>query len=52
MKHRKGGERMKIVEFLAYRITVGLLEFKNVPTPLKDKVRIELEKLGLGFLAE
>lgn len=43
---------MKIVEFLAYRITVGLLDFENVPAPLKDKVRVELEKLGLGFLAE
>ena len=47
-----GGEMMRIVEFLAYRITVGLLEFKNVPKPLKAKVREELEKIGLGFLAE
>lgn len=48
----RGGEMMTVIEFLSYRITSGALTFKNVPGPLKAKVKAELEKMGLGFLAE
>ena len=43
---------MTVIEFLAYRIVSGNLEFKNVPKPLKTEVKTMLEEMGLGFLAE
>lgn len=48
----RGGEMMTVIEFLAYRIISGSLEFKNVPKPLKAQVKAMLEDMGLGFMAE
>lgn len=48
----EGGDKIMTIQmFLAYRITLGLLEFKNVPKVLKEAVKKELEALGLDFLA-
>lgn len=47
----KGGEEMMVM-FLATRVVLGKLEFKDVPDVLKEKVKEELEINGLGFLAE
>lgn len=41
-----------MVMFLATRVVLGKLEFKDVPDVLKEKVKEELELNGLGFLAE
>lgn len=49
--YMKGGEKMMVM-FLATRIVLGKLEFKDVPDVLKEKVKEELEINGLGFLAE
>lgn len=49
--YMKGGEEMMVM-FLATRIVLGKLEFKDVPDVLKEKVKEELEINGLGFLAE
>ena len=43
---------MTVIEFLCYRITCGALTFKKVPTPLKAKVKANLEEMGIGYLAE
>lgn len=48
----RGGEMMTVIEFLVYRIISGVLEFKNIPKPLKADVETTLEEMGLGFLAE
>lgn len=40
-----------MVEFLAYRILDGKLEFKKVPATLKDGVRTVLKDLGREDLA-
>lgn len=47
----KGGEEMMVI-FLATRVVLGKLEFKDVPDVLKEKVKEELEANGVGFLAE
>ena len=49
--YMKGGEKMMVM-FLATRVVLGKLEFKDVPDVLKEKVKEELEINGLGFLAE
>lgn len=49
--YMKGGEKMMVM-FLATRVVLGKLEFKDVPDVLKEKVKEELELNGLGFLAE
>ena len=49
--YTKGGEEMMVM-FLATRVVLGKLEFKDVPDVLKEKVKEELEINGLGFLAE
>ena len=46
----KGGDLM-IAMFLAQRIVIGKLEFKQVPKVLKDRVKEILEESGLGDLA-
>ena len=43
---------MNVIEFLVYRILSGNLQFKNVPKPLKVKVKAMLEEMGLGFMVE
>lgn len=48
---RKGGEMMMII-FLATRIVLGKLAFKDLPEALKEPVKKELEANGVGFLAE
>lgn len=48
----RGGEMMNVIEFLAYRILSGNLQFKNVPRPLKEQVKTMLEEMGLGFMVE
>lgn len=40
-----------MVIFLANRIVIGKLEFKDLPEPLKAPVKKELEANGVGFLA-
>lgn len=40
-----------MVTFLATRIVIGKLEFKDLPDPLKAPVKKELEDNGVGFLA-
>ena len=40
-----------MVTFLATRIVIGKLEFKDLPEPLKEPVKKELEANGVGFLA-
>lgn len=47
----KGGEMMMII-FLATRIVLGKLAFKDLPEALKEPVKKELEANGVGFLAE
>lgn len=42
---------MKMAEFLAYRVLDGKLEFRKVPTSLKDEVRSILSDLGYTELA-
>lgn len=42
---------MKMAEFLAYRVLDGKLEFRKVPTSLKDEVRSILTDLGYAKLA-
>lgn len=49
--YAKGGDEMMVM-FLATRVVLGKLEFKDVPDVLKEKVKEELELNGLGFLAE
>lgn len=49
--YMKGGDEMMVM-FLATRVVLGKLEFKDVPDVLKEKVKEELEINGLGFLAE
>lgn len=49
--YAKGGKEMMVM-FLATRVVLGKLEFKDVPDVLKEKVKEELEINGLGFLAE
>lgn len=49
--YTKGDEEMMVI-FLATRVVLGKLEFKDVPDVLKEKVKEELELNGLGFLAE
>ena len=46
-----GGEEM-LIEMLANQIIFGLRKFKDVPQPLKAKVKEQLELMGCGFLAE
>ena len=46
----EGGEMMMVI-FLATRIVLGKLDFKDVPEALKPAVKQELEDNGLGFLA-
>ena len=46
----KVGEMMMVI-FLATRVVLGKLEFKDVPKALKPAVKQELEDNGLGFLA-
>lgn len=45
----KGGEMMMII-FLANRIILGKLKFKDVPEVLKERVKQELIDNGLEFL--
>ena len=40
-----------MVTFLAKRIVICKLEFKDLPEPLKAPVKKELEDNGVGFLA-
>lgn len=47
----KGGKIMMVI-FLATRIVLGKLDFKDVPEALKPAVKQELEDNGLGFLAK
>lgn len=47
----EGGEEMMVI-FLATRIVLGKLEFKDLPEALKAPVKEELEANGVGFLAE
>lgn len=47
----KGGDGMMVI-FLATRIVLGKLKFKDLPEVLKAPVKEELEANGLGFLAE
>ena len=44
------GETMMVI-FLATRIVLGKLDFKDIPEALKPAVKQELEDNGLGFLA-
>lgn len=46
----KGGEMMMVI-FLATRIVLDKLDFRDVPDVLKPAVKQELEDNGLGFLA-
>ena len=46
----EGGETMMVI-FLATRIVLEKLDFKDVPDALKPAVKQELEDNGLGFLA-
>lgn len=46
----EGGEMMMVI-FLATRIVLRKLKFKDVPEALKPAVKQELEDNGLGFLA-
>ena len=46
----KGGETMMAM-FLATRIILGKLKFKDLPAVLKPKVKEVLEENGLGELA-
>ena len=46
----EGGETMMVI-FLATRIVLDKLAFKDVPAALKPAVKQELEDNGLGFLA-
>ena len=46
----EGGETMMVI-FLATRVVLGKLAFKDVPAVLKPAVKQELEDNGLGFLA-
>ena len=46
----KGGETMMAM-FLATRIILGKLQFKDLPAVLKPKVKEVLEENGLGELA-
>ena len=46
----EGGEMMMVI-FLATRIVLGKLDFKDIPEALKPAVKQELEDNGLGFLA-
>lgn len=41
-----------IVMFLANRVILGSLEFKEVPETLKKEVKKILDENGVGFLAE
>ena len=43
---------MTIPRFLAYRIIIGKLTFAEVPNVLKPEVKMELEAVGCGYLAE
>lgn len=45
------GEKIMMVIFLATRVVLGKLAFKDVPAVLKPAVKQELEDNGLGFLA-
>lgn len=47
----KGGDFMMIA-FLATRIVIGKLKFKDLPEVLQPKVKEVLEENGVGFLAE
>lgn len=44
------GETMMVI-FLATRVVLGKLAFKDIPEVLKPAVRKELEDNGVGFLA-
>ena len=46
----KGGETMMAM-FLATRIILGKLKFKDLPAVMKPKVKEVLEENGLGELA-
>lgn len=46
-----GGEIM-LIEMLANQIIFGNRTFKDVPQPLKAKVKEQLDLMGCGFLAE
>lgn len=46
-----GGEIM-LIEMLANQIIFGLRTFKDVPQPLKAKVKEQLDLMGCGFLGE
>ena len=46
----KGGDKM-LAMFFAQRVILGKTAFKDVPKPLKAKVREILEESGLGDLA-
>lgn len=48
----RGGEQDMLAVMLAGRIILGKLEFKAVPSSLKDLVKEQLEDAGVGFLAE
>ena len=48
----RGGEMMTVIEFLAYRIVSGALEFQKLPKELKPEVKTYLVSIGVGFLAE
>ena len=43
---------MTVIEFLAYRIISGNLQFKNLPKELKAEVKAMFEEMGLGFMVE
>lgn len=46
----KGGETM-VINIIVARIVNGFMEYKNVPAPIKEKVKQGLIDLGLEFLA-
>lgn len=41
-----------MAKFLAMRITVGFLDYKDVPVTLKEQIKEELIKMGREDLAE
>ena len=45
------GVKIVMVIFLATRIVLGKLEFKDLPEALKEPVKKELEANGVGFLS-
>ena len=46
------GDEVMLIEMIANQIIFGLKTFKDVPLPLRAKVKEQLELMGCGWLAE